>query len=407
VRLISPASGGSVRSTRIIPARDLSGKAVFPAVAVVLFAAGCCFTPRTDLWDVPPTVSGSFVAANPEAPRKDIFEVLALPDNQIDVVEAAMLLARDTVRRETAGSNQAEDLLECAVDRVLAGRNALDYREDRLEEFDIELLAKGEAGSCLGVSLLFLGVARRLGLPVYGVAVPGHFFLRFYCPGGRRRNLDVTRPNEELNDEFYIRWRKISDRTLRTGLYMRSLTDREVLAHLLASRSGCLARAGMYELALRDAETALRELPGNPQALINRGFVLDRMGKEAQAAESYRMAIRANPGASRALNNLAHILCRSPASPLYNPMKARDLALEAIRLEPSDADYYVTAADAYAAMKQWRQAVRMMGEAVRLAPGNAKYEAKFLELRETLRDEVRAGREGPHGFRLPPNPMGR
>ncbi len=360
--------------------------------------------------------------ADPAYPRGDMLAILELPDEKLDVIEAAAVLAKEVrpeadaavalrmahelaeqIRQETEGCGHLDDAIECLLEKIppaKPGRN-------RLDEFDPELLARGKAGSCLGTSLLALGIARRLDLPVRGVAVPGHFFLRCYYPDGRRRNLDLTRPNESLSDAFYVRWRGISERAILSGMYLRGLTDREVIGHLLASRAGYLAQEGRIEMALRDADIALRLLPGNPQALTNRGFALDRLGREAEAAESYRLAIRSDPASSRAMNNLAHILCRSPASPLYNPGEARDLALAAARLDPTDADYRATAAEAFAAMRRWREAVRFMAEAARLAPDNAAYQARWYALRDILREEVRAGREGPHGFRLPPSPVGR
>ncbi|MCX7804780.1 MAG: hypothetical protein N3A38_06265 [Planctomycetota bacterium] len=403
------------RQPRAIPA--------IPALAAYMLATvGCGPGPETAIWDPPPSECGRFVPHDPDSPRNDIARILDLPDEKLDVIETAMALAREVrpeadaagalrlarelaeqVREETAGCGHMDEAIECILEKIPPARPG----RNRLDEFDPELLARGEAGSCLGTSLLVLGIARRLGLPVRGVAVPGHFFLRCYYPDGRRRNLDLTRPCDNLSDAFYVRWRRISERAIMSGIYLRGLTDREVIGHLLASRAGCLAQEGKIEMALRDADLALRLLPGNPQALINRGFALDRMGREAEAAESYRLAIRSDPASSRAMNNLAHILCRSPASPLYDPVEARELAQAAVRLDPYDPDYRATAADAFAALRRWREAVRFMADAARLAPDNAAYQARWYALRDILREEVRAGREGPYGFRLPPSPVGR
>ena len=44
-------------------------------------------------------------------------------------------------------------------------------------------------GYCLSLSILYLAVAERLGLDVYGVVVPGHFFVRYdpAAPGSTSR----------------------------------------------------------------------------------------------------------------------------------------------------------------------------------------------------------------------------
>ena len=59
-----------------------------------------------------------------------------------------------------------------------------------------------DAGNCVGYSTLYLGLAERLDLPLHGVLVPGHCFVR-YDDGHVRRNIEttdfgITHPDEHL-----------------------------------------------------------------------------------------------------------------------------------------------------------------------------------------------------------------
>ena len=46
-------------------------------------------------------------------------------------------------------------------------------------------------GYCLSLSILYLAIGERLGMPLYGVVVPGHFFVR-YDDGNIRFNIEAT-----------------------------------------------------------------------------------------------------------------------------------------------------------------------------------------------------------------------
>ena len=62
-----------------------------------------------------------------------------------------------------------------------------DYPEDLF----LHTVIDNKQGYCLSLSILYLSISERLGLPVNGVVVPGHFFVR-YEKDGIRFNIETT-----------------------------------------------------------------------------------------------------------------------------------------------------------------------------------------------------------------------
>ena len=58
-------------------------------------------------------------------------------------------------------------------------------------------------GYCLSLSILYLSLGERLGLPLYGVVVPGHFFVK-YDDGQVHFNIETTSNGGTAPDEHYI-----------------------------------------------------------------------------------------------------------------------------------------------------------------------------------------------------------
>jgi len=60
------------------------------------------------------------------------------------------------------------------------------------EDLFLHTVLDKRRGYCLSLSVLYLSIGERLGLPLYGVVVPGHFFVR-YDDGRVRFNIETTK----------------------------------------------------------------------------------------------------------------------------------------------------------------------------------------------------------------------
>jgi len=163
------------------------------------------------------------------------------------------------------------------------------YNPDRIRDIDFtrskDLFIHGmidddNGGTCVSMPVLITAVARRLGYPVKLVAAKPHIFCRWDDGKGERFNIEVSNPGgmSKLSDDYYKTWpQPISDRELKAGQYLQSLTPAEELAEFLAARGHCLQDNGR----LAEAQVAYAHAHAlNPKSWLLYGFLAEAVGKE-------------------------------------------------------------------------------------------------------------------------------
>ena len=362
----------------------------------------------------PQTQSG-FTAPDPKNPIRKFDEIIALPSNEFDLAEAVLALGQEV---GTTGEPQAtlaaldevaarakadlpkdpdvQDYFDSLYEVVLNRKSAEPFREDRLEDYDLNFTVAKHKGACLSVGIMTLAVARRMGAPISGAHCPSHFFLRYVPPPDGKGhvmpvNFDVTRltPSNwtKLDDDFYRKWQHFDEHAEAIGAYMRPLTDREVIAVFLSSRSGFFASKKNFAQALKDADRSLQLNPKNITACINAGYAQEMLGNLREAKRDYALALTIDPNSVRALNNLAYVKVKDPAAPEFEPKAAQKLIETALNADPNRAYLHATEGEVKAALKDWRGATRCLQEASKLEPKNAVYRERFMFFREKLRNE--------------------
>ncbi len=158
----------------------------------------------------------------------------------------------------------------------------------------IHRVMEGKQGYCLSLSAVILALGRRLGLPVHGVAAPRHFFVRLEDDTGRV-NIETTEGGRIRPDEFYRR-RGISRPAEEEGVYLRNLTDAEVVAHLLNNEGYLFWARGDLDRAGERFREAVALHPRLAEAYVNLGVIAGERGDEAAAREHFTRALRWIPG---------------------------------------------------------------------------------------------------------------
>jgi len=187
------------------------------------------------------------------------------------------------------------------------------------------LVVHQKEGSCIGLSLLFLLIGEKIGIPLYGVVVPGHLFVR-YDDGTTRINIETMKKGKNMPDEWYREKYAISDNSMYD---FQNLSVREVCA-LLKYNVGniCLSKEkhadavglyrdvvdvfpnyceawgnlGLAQNVLGDYATALESLeraeglcPELKNIHHNKGVVLLKSGDYSSAIEEYKKALGRDP----------------------------------------------------------------------------------------------------------------
>jgi regulator of sirC expression with transglutaminase-like and TPR domain len=145
-----------------------------------------------------------------------------IEDEQIDLLTSSLTIAKleypeldVTAYRERvtaiaehvkARVSRTDDSLETLgiINEVLFGDegfrgNVSDYYDPKNSFFN-EVLDR-KLGIPITLSVLYMEVARRAGIPVFGVGMPGHFLLKFYEVDGRELFLDAYNSGRLLSPE--------------------------------------------------------------------------------------------------------------------------------------------------------------------------------------------------------------
>ena len=290
----------------------------------------------------PDVALGALLAAKLSRPELELEPALAAID------ELAAVLRRRLRRGAEPGEFAGE-----ITSLLLEERCFRCVDSDALEASDLALVLERKEGNCLGLSFLYLALARRLGAPFWGVACPEHYFVRF-DDGTIRFNVELTMSGRELPDRYYSRWKKISKASIARGTYLRNDGALRALGVLLASRAGSHLLGGEHNEALRLVTLSLKLRPGWPQGHVNRGLAYEMRGDVSRAERDYLKALELDPRSAPAMNNLASLYLRQGR----RLTRARRLALDAVKLRPRRKEFRKTAADVLRRLGEDRAAER-------------------------------------------------
>lgn len=218
--------------------------------------------------------------------------IAALPNGRIDVAEAALWVAAEarplldvTLYRSklVALANRASQRLASArgtADRVaqlvrflhdderLRG-NQSDYYDPR-NSFLCDVLDRG-LGIPITLSIVWVDVARRLGLRAAGVAFPGHFLVQVVTEDGSELLVDPFRGSlVDLRDCEALLARAAGPQARVDLTMLRPAQPREILVRLLRNLKHAHAQRDELEAAIASCERILLLIPGEPGELRDR-----------------------------------------------------------------------------------------------------------------------------------------
>jgi tetratricopeptide (TPR) repeat protein len=219
-------------------------------------------------------------------------------------------------------------------------------------------------GHCLSLSILYLSLGERLGLPLYGVVVPEHFFVR-YDDGQVRFNIETTSKGGYAPDEHYINKFKVPKKR-RSSIYMANLNNIQTLGCFFNNLGNSYDDIGDTKHALTALERAVEINPSLSESRTNLGNVYLKKEQVRKAIYEYRRALRINPGDAKAHNNLGNAYTKKG---WWND--AISQYLRSIKLDPNFTDAYKNLAIAYCQQKMFGRAITQLKQAIVLEPKDA------------------------------------
>jgi regulator of sirC expression with transglutaminase-like and TPR domain len=232
------------------------------------------------------------VLADDQAFPPEIEKILALSEDKIDMGLAALTVAKqiypaldiqaysqqldklaDEVKAEIGDDTSPQHELIALVDVI---QNKEGFRYDfsadshiKQDNYFLNGLLKTKRGMCQTMSILYMAVAQRLGLPVYISEVPGHTFVRLVGSDKHERNLEAT-SGGTLTDAEYVQRFHIPEQGIKSGAYLRTMSHRESLAILfMIAAQGMRPTTSPYVRATSIAyfEKAVELNPRFPEAV--------------------------------------------------------------------------------------------------------------------------------------------
>ena len=111
-----------------------------------------------------------------------------------------------------------------------------DLRVSRLSNKFINGYLSTKKGSCITLPMMYVVLAERLGFPIYVTRLPYHFFVR-YVPEkkipGFQQNIEATNGGGYASDREYKQNFFVADKPVKNGVYLRTLSKKQYLASLL------------------------------------------------------------------------------------------------------------------------------------------------------------------------------
>ena len=274
-------------------------------------------------------------------------ELISRQDDRIELARACLQIAEDAypgldvdgyvgelerfakrLRARFAPEAIVEDriiaLNEFLFDDLGFGGNTDDYYDPRNSYLN-EVIDR-RTGIPITLSVLYMEIGRRIGLPFEGVSFPGHFLVRLPLRGGTLV-LDpfsggVPQPEVELRE----RLKRVIPRGALGGIpvaelpldqFLEPASNRQILARVLRNLKVVYREKDQPERLLEVLDRMIVVAPESAVELRDRGFTYQRL-------ECWRPALR----------DLADYLEREPAASDQDEVRAKmvDLSLRCARL---------------------------------------------------------------------------
>jgi tetratricopeptide (TPR) repeat protein len=316
---------------------------------------------------------------------RSIEEVLRLDPDQVDLGIAALIISekwsdmvqgrkyqselddmayaireRMRVKRVPANFKAVEVINKYLYEEL--GFTAVKDANDANDLFLHNVLDKRH-GYCLSLSVLYLAIGERLGLPLYGVVVPGHFFVR-YDDGQVRFNIEPTSKGGFADDEHYIREFKVPR---NNGTYLKNLNKIQTIGCFFNNLGNIYSQSGDIDSAMTVLEKAVQINPSLADCHTNLGNVYLKKDRVYDAIRQYRLAMEINPADAVIHSNLGNAYLRqeryADAAAEFN---------EAIGIDPKQAENYKRLALAYSKQKLYSSAKAAVRDAMAMRPNDAE-----------------------------------
>lgn len=242
-----------------------------------------------------------------------LFDLAQLENDQIDLAEGALLIAKGAyidldIEMYLQRLNQMAEELQSQIGRETDTRDQINHLNRYLFEtqgfagssqenyYDtrnsyLNEVLERKIGIPITLSIVYMEIGKRIGLPLVGVGFPGHFIVK-------HRDLEtVIDPFEKgqiLSDE------NLSERLTQIfresvpmhPRFLQAVTHKEILARMLRNLRQIHFRDGAHEKAVRTAEQITWLAPQSAQDYRDLGYLYYQVNAYAKSLDSLNTYLR-------------------------------------------------------------------------------------------------------------------
>ena len=247
------------------------------------------------------------------ADQDALFDLAQLENDQIDLAKGALLIAKDAyidlnIEMYLQRLNQMAEELQSQIGREADTRDQIKHLNRYLFEIQgfagssqenyydarnsyLNEVLERKIGIPITLSIVYMEIGKRIGLPLVGVGFPGHFIVK-------HRDLEtVIDPFEKgqiLSDE------DLSERLTQIfrepvpmhPRFLQAVTHKEILARMLRNLRQIHFRDGEYNKAVRTAEQITWLAPQSAQDYRDLGYLYYQVNAYAKSLDSFNTYLR-------------------------------------------------------------------------------------------------------------------
>ncbi len=369
-------------------------------------------------------------SSTPDSTQDRLRSLPSLPEEKINLSETLLLISKEwdpsldlkqyqskldqlteKVRKQIAGKTSPEAVV-AALRQVIHKDEGYAYT-DQVDENNIPLnpaeiflhgLLDTKRGYCMTLSLLYLIVGENLNLPLHGVALPNHFFVR-YGSNNAQINIETTQSGVTLPDSYYLqrfdipktstffmrplgKKQSLGSYFSNVGMtyYKRAKIDQAVYYLNLSTQinpksieahnnlGNIFAEMKQYADAIKQYQLALESDPDDMSTLFNLGIAYADAGDDAKAVENFLQVVQIDPSYTPAHRALVQLFLNSGQyiSALLHLKKL-------VALEPENVESRLTMASVYLRLNQYELSLEVLKKTQSMFPENTGVFAKLAE----------------------------
>ena len=242
-----------------------------------------------------------------------LFALAQLENDQIDLAKGALLIAKDAyadldievylqqlnqmaeelqsrIGREADTSDQINHLNRHLFETQGFAGSSQEHYYDARNSYLNEVLER-KIGIPITLSIVYMEIGKRIGLPLVGVGFPGHFIVKHrdlevvIDPFGKGQILSDEGLSERLTQLF-------REPVPMHPRFLQAVTNKEILARILRNLRQIHFREGEYEKAVSAAERITWLAPKSAQDYRDLGYLYYQVNAYAKSLASFDTYLR-------------------------------------------------------------------------------------------------------------------